>query len=62
MTEAFDDLRDFIKVCASEVALLAALRKIADHEVENITLTDAVDAMRDIARNAIARQEGGAGC
>ena len=65
MSEAFDDLQTFIKVCASEVALLEALEEIAKGEgrfsadplkhAEN-TIQD----MKSIADNAIAKQKGGA--
>lgn len=60
LTEAFDDLRDFIKVCASEAALLAALQEIAANRSETFSggNAEAAEEMKNIARNAIARQKG----
>lgn len=61
LTEGFDDLRDFIKVCASEAALLAALQEIVATRTERFPpggTAKAAEEMKNVARNAIARQKG----
>lgn len=62
MTEAFDDLRDFIKVCVSEATLLAALEEIAKGEgrfnVDPLAHAEnTIEDMKAIAREAIAKRE-----